>query len=276
MLASIAPHPVLESYYQSASARQPFVTALFDGAARHYDWLCQVMSLGSGQWYRRQALERAGLRDGMTLLDLATGTGLVARSATHILRDPRAVIGLDPSRGMLGEARKRLGRGLVQGRAEELPFADERFDVVSMGYALRHMADLGVVFRECLRVLKPGGRLLILEISRPSSAPSRALIRIYFTHVLPLIMRVSTRSLPARILTRYYWDTIDSCVPPDAILELLRKSGFVEAGRRVFGGLLSEFVAAKRTRRPAPALPPCLAPNGCGAGAEAEGGRPRR
>jgi demethylmenaquinone methyltransferase/2-methoxy-6-polyprenyl-1,4-benzoquinol methylase len=261
MVASMSPHPVLERYYQSARERQPFVTALFDGAARHYDRLCQVMSLGSGQWYRRQALERAGLRDGMTLLDLATGTGLVARSAMHILSDPRAVIGLDPSRGMLGEARGRLGRGLVQGRAEDLPFADERFDVVSMGYALRHMADLGVAFRECLRVLGPGGRLLILEISRPSSALGREMVRIYFTRVLPLIMRISTRSVPAQMLTRYYWDTINSCAAPDTILEVLRRAGFVDVERRVFGGLLSEFVAAKRTHPLAP-TPSLTAPNG--------------
>jgi len=271
MVASTSPHPVLERYYQGADDRQPFVTALFDGAARHYDRLCQVMSLGSGQRYRRQALERAGLRDGMTLLDLATGTGLVARSATRLLRDPRAVIGLDPSRGMLGEARKRLGRGLVQGRAEELPFADERFDVVSMGYALRHMADLGVAFRECLRVLKPGGRLLILEISRPSSALSREIVRIYFKQVLPLIMRISTRSIPAQMLTRYYWDTINSCAAPDTILDVLRRAGFVEVERRVSGGLLSEFVAAKRTRQPAP-TPPLAAPNGHVARPVAEAG----
>ncbi|HYB42020.1 MAG TPA: class I SAM-dependent methyltransferase [Candidatus Methylomirabilis sp.] len=255
MAASTAPHPVLERYYPTAEGRQPFVTALFDSGAAQYDRLCRIMSLGSGQRYRHQALQRAGLRPGMRLLDLATGTGLVARAAVRLLRDSRAVTGLDPSRGMLGEARKCLDSDLVQGRAEALPFADERFDVVSMGYALRHVADLDLVFRECGRVLRPGGRLLILEISRPRSPARRWLMWMYFKHVLPLLMRVGTRSEAAALLMRYYWDTIDACVSPETILDCLGQTGFVQVERRVFGGLLSEFMAEKPAAEPAAAPP---------------------
>ena len=245
---SHAPHPVLKRYYRSDGDRQSFVTELFDGAAGHYDRVCRLMSLGSGQWYRRRALQCVGLRPGMKLLDVATGTGLVARSAMRILREPRAVVGLDPSAGMLREARKTLTGSLVQGRMETLPFRAERFDVLTMGYALRHTADLEVSFHECLRVLKPGGRLLILEISRAPSAGRQGVLRFYFTQVLPLIMRLSTRNRHAQVLTRYYWDTIATCVPPDVILESLRRSGFVDVERRVFGGFLSEYLAAKAAR----------------------------
>jgi len=248
MTPSNAPHPVLRRYYERERDRQPFVTALFDGAAGHYDRVCALMSLGSGQWYRREALRRAGLRSGMQVLDVATGTGLVARAAMAVLDEPRAVIGIDPSGGMLRQARRRLSAPLVQGLVEELPFADDRFDVLSIGYALRHVADLEVASRECYRVLKPGGRLLILEMSRAPSAASRWAMRIYFTQVLPAIMWVSTRSAHATMLTRYYWDTIDSCVPPEAIVDVLQRSGFVDVDRRVFGGFLSEYVALKPAR----------------------------
>jgi len=236
---------VLTRYYESESERRRFVTALFDGGARHYDRVCDVMSLGSGRLYRRDVLVRVGLARGMRLLDVATGTGLVARSAVQILGDPAAVVGLDPSAGMLREARKALGGPLVQGRAEDLPFDDGCFDVVSVGYALRHVADLGVAFRECLRVLKPGGRLVVLEITRPRSAVSRGLVRLYLQAVLPVIMRVSTGSAEAGRLTRYYWDTIAECVPPDTIMAVMRSSGLAAVERRVLGGILSEYVARK-------------------------------
>lgn len=240
-----APHPVLTEYYGSDAERARFVTSLFDSSARHYDRLCQLMSFGSGQWYRRQALLRAGLKAGMRVLDVATGTGLVARSALQIVGNPRAVVGLDPSAGMLHEARKVSAGPLVQGQVETLPFPREHFDVLTFGYALRHVTDLEVAFTECRRVLKPGGRLLVLEISRARSRATRGVLRLYFLHVLPAIMWVSTRSTPARMLSQYYWETIDACVPPETIMEVLRRSGFTDVHRTVFGGFLSEYVAVK-------------------------------
>lgn len=244
-----APHPVLERYYAGEAERQRFVVALFDGAARHYDEVCRLMSLGSGQWYRRRALERAGLRPGMRLLDVATGTGLVARSAARILGDARAVVGLDPSGGMLREARKRLAAPLVQGRGEHLPFASERFDLVTLGYALRHVTELEVAFRECLRVLRPGGRLLVLEISSAPSAARRGALRLYLTQVLPLVMALRTRNRHARMLTRYYWDTIAACVPPATILDALREVGFADPTRHVVAGTFSEYLATRPGQR---------------------------
>jgi demethylmenaquinone methyltransferase/2-methoxy-6-polyprenyl-1,4-benzoquinol methylase len=241
-----APHPVLRSYYTSEDQRQPFVVALFDQAARHYDRVCRVMSLGSGQWYRGQALRRAGLRPGMRLLDVATGTGLVARAATTIVGDdPGAVVGLDPSAGMLREARKRLRIPLVQGRIETLPFPPARFDVVSIGYALRHAADLDVAFAECRRVLVPGGRIVVLEITRAGSAGGRWAIRAYFRHILPFLMRLASPRAHARLLMRYYWDTIDACVPPREIVEALGRAGFVDVEHRLQGGCLSEYVGVR-------------------------------
>lgn len=240
-----APHPVLRKYYQRDADRRSFVTALFDGAARHYDRVCTVMSLGSGQWYRRTALGRAGLRPGMRLLDVATGTGLVARSALPALGEGGTVIGLDASAGMLREARKVLPGPLVQGRVEALPLAAETFDLVSVGYALRHVADLDTAFRECRRVLRPGGRLLLLELSRAPSPASRWLLGVYFRHVLPLVLGLGPGGGAVRTLTRYYWDTIVSCVPPETILEALRRSGFVDVGRRVYGGFVSEYVGMR-------------------------------
>ncbi len=240
-----APHPVLKKYYERESDRRPFVSALFDNAAAHYDWVCGLGSMGSGRFYRRWVLMKSGLRAGMKLLDVATGTGLVAHAATRILREHGAVVGLDPSSGMLRQAQKTLAIPLVQGTVEELPFANDHFDFLSMGYALRHVADLGVAFRQCLRVLKPGGRIMILEITLPRSAVGRHVFRAYFEKVLPRVTRLSTGSAEAELLMQYYWDTIAHCVPPDMILGVLGSSGFVDIEHRVRGGLLSEYIGSK-------------------------------
>jgi demethylmenaquinone methyltransferase / 2-methoxy-6-polyprenyl-1,4-benzoquinol methylase len=243
-----APHPVLTDYYGRDEDRRSFVVTLFDATANRYDRLCGLMSLGSGLWYRRRALENLGLRPGMRLLDVATGTGLVARAAVQILGDPRAVVGLDPSAGMLREARKRVTAPLAQGQVEDLPFGSACFDVLTIGYALRHATDLDVAFRECWRVLKPDGQILVLEISRPPAWGQRQLVRLYLTRVLPSLMALTSRNRELGRLARYYWDTIATCVPPDVITDCLRRGGFVDVHHRIVGGLLSEYTA----RRPPP------------------------
>jgi len=170
---------------------------------------------------------------------------LVARGAARILGEPNRVVGVDPSPGMLREARKALSSPLVQGQGESLPFRDDQFDMISMGFALRHVADLAVTFAEYWRVLKPGGRLLLLEVSRPRSPFTRWLIRVHFQSTLPMMARVSTRSEPAQLLMRYFWDTIDQCVPPEAIMAVARQAGFIDVARRGLFGFLYEYLATK-------------------------------
>jgi len=238
----IAPHPTLSQYYGSPEQRQPYIDRLFDETAQHYDWICRVMSFGSGEMYRRQALERAGARPGMRVLDVATGTGGVARGAVTVTGEKGLVVGLDPSRGMLEQCRRNgVASPLVEGRGEILPFAERQFDLVSMGYALRHVPDLSLAFQEYLRVLKPGGRVLILEITRPRSALGRALLALYMRVAVPLVTRIGTGSAQAQRLMRYYWDTISQCVAPEVILQALRGAGFQDVSRSVMGGILSEY-----------------------------------
>jgi len=196
---SVPPHPVLEKYYIVQADRQSFVDDLFNGAARYYNDVGRMLDLGCGPMYRRQALQRAGLKPGMRLLDVATGTGLMARGAVQIVGDPRRVVGVDPSSGMLCEARAALSIPLVRGRAETLPFRSNSFDMLSMGFALRHVEDLAITFDEYRRVLKPGGRLLLIEVSWPSSRILRLVTRTHFQSVLPRLARLRTGSGPAQL-----------------------------------------------------------------------------
>lgn len=244
-MAPLRPHPKLGRYYSNELDRPAVVSDLFDEGAPYYEWICRVMSFGTGERYRMQALQNAGLKAGMRLLDVATGTGLVLRSATQMTGAAGLAVGLDPSSGMLRECRKGCASPLFQGRGEHLPFADGSFDMVSMGYALRHVADLRALFAEYHRVLKPGGRVLILEITQPRSTVGRWLNRVYLSKVVPLVTRLSTGAVAASRMMDYFWDTIENCVPPDVILGALREAGFPNATRRVTGGILSEFIGEK-------------------------------
>jgi demethylmenaquinone methyltransferase/2-methoxy-6-polyprenyl-1,4-benzoquinol methylase len=241
----LQPHPALPDYYPDLAQRPAFVRGLFDRTARYYDYINRLLSLGSGSWYRRRALLRVGLRPGMTVLDVATGTGLVARQALVITGDRYGVIGLDLSAGMLAEVRRLLGIPLMQGLMEQLPVADARFDLVSMGYALRHVADLNATFREFHRVLQPGGVLLILEITRPAHPLKRALLKLYLGRLVPLLGWLTTGQRDLQTLMRYYWDTIENCVPPETIIQAIRAAGFAEAGCDVEFDLFRAYFGRK-------------------------------
>ena len=240
-----APHPALTAYYGGAEGRAAFVRRLFDDTAAQYDRINRVFSLGTGAWYRRHALRRAGLCPGMRVLDVATGTGLVAREAARITGDAGGVIGLDPSAGMLAEARRALGNPLLQARAESIPLPDGSVDFISMGYALRHVADLPATFGEFLRVLRPGGRLLLLEIGRPESRAAHLAAQLYLGHVVPGLCRLTAPRARSGTLMQYYWDTIEACVPAETILGHLRGAGFGDVGCETSLGIFRAYTATR-------------------------------
>ena len=237
----LRPHPLITGYYDDEPQRRRQVDAWFDASAQHYNWITLAMSLGSGHWYRKQALLRAGLGEGMRLLDVACGTGVVAGHAREIVGAQGLAIGLDPSMGMLREARKRGVRGLVRALAEAIPFPAACFDMLSMGYALRHVVDLRRTFSEYHRVLKPGGKVLILEITPPRSRVSFHLIKFYLGRVVPLLARIGGGGAYSQRLMQYHWDTIEQCVKPPIILRALEEAGFKKVARHLELGIFSEY-----------------------------------
>lgn len=241
----LPPHRTLARYYQRDSDRADMVRDLFDEGAADYEWICRVMSLGTGGHYRKQALIDAGFRPGMRLLDVATGTGPVLRAAVDASQGQGLIVGLDPSRGMLIECRKRCGAPLHQGRGEALPFLDASFDMISMGYGLRHVPDLIGLFAEYQRVLRPGGRVVILEITQPRSTAGRLMNRFYLRNLVPFLAQFGSRGPAASRMMEYFWHTIEACVPPETILGAMADAGFIKAKRAVTAGIFSAYSARK-------------------------------
>jgi demethylmenaquinone methyltransferase/2-methoxy-6-polyprenyl-1,4-benzoquinol methylase len=205
-----------------------FVRGLFNDTAPYYDTVNRIFSLGSGNWYRRRCLLRAGLKPGQTVLDVAIGTGMIADSARRIVGTGGEVIGLDLSEAMLAEARRKLDIPLIQGTAEALPLADDAVDFVVMGYAIRHIADLGICFTEFRRVLRPGGTLLLLEVSSPKNAFFKSTLAQYLGRAVPRLSQWVTRQPKVRSLMNYHWETMEGCIAPPLILETMAQAGFAQ------------------------------------------------
>ena len=239
------PHPILSEHYQDDAGKREWLKSIFDDTAQDYDRVESWLSLGSGRWYRRQALTRSGLVAGMIVADVACGTGLVAREAVRIVGGTGRVVGIDPSPGMLKYASESINIEPRNGRAEAIPEEGSTFDFLSMGYALRHVDDLGSAFAEFRRVLKPGGRVCILEITSPDSRFGRFFLSAYMQLISGIFCRVGGRSKRTRELWRYYWDTISQCARPEAVMEAMRAAGFCDVRRAVPLGIFSEYTGTK-------------------------------
>ncbi len=184
----------------SVSERKRHALALFEGLPARYGSMGAVLSFGQDPRWRRALVSAIAPGPGQRVLDVATGTGLVA--AELIRQGAGSVVGLDQSEAMLGSARARLdaspelsGRiSLVTGQAEELPFGAEEFDALTFTYLLRYVDDRAATMRELVRVLKPGGRIGMLEFGVPPRGALRTLWRIHTRVGLPLLGRLVSRS----------------------------------------------------------------------------------
>ena len=240
----LPPHTPLPAYYADEAQHTQYLRRIFDDTAPDYDRIERLLALGSGPWYRRSALQRAGLATGARVLDVGIGTGLVAREALHLIGSEGQLVGVDPSPGMMAQVRL-PGVELLQGRAESLPRPDASCDFLSMGYALRHLPDVHAAFAEFHRVLRPGGRLVILEITKPTGRMGTMLLRTYMRACVPLLARLVARQRDTAELWRYYWDTIEACIPPASVLAALHAAGFTQVACHTELGMFSEYTATR-------------------------------
>ena len=206
-------------------ARDPIaVRGMFDRIAWRYDLVNTVLSGGTDQLWRRAAAQATEVGAGGAALDVACGTGALTRALARRVGPSGRVVGLDFSAGMLDGARRRSpGMTWVQGDALELPFGDGEFDAATIAFGLRNLADPARGLAEMARVVRPGGRTVVLEFLRPPEGPVGRAYRLYLTRVLPVLGgRVSGDAAAYRYLSQ----TVDSYLAPAQLTRLAAEAGW--------------------------------------------------
>lgn len=209
-------------------AKRRAVEAMFDRVAPDYERVNRVISLGLDRRWRARTIDALELPAGSQVLDLACGTGDLARDLEHA---GHHAIGVDLSAGMLRAAHTDVP--LVRGDAAVLPFARGALDGVVCGFALRNFVDLAVVFREIARVLRPGGRIAALDAAVPSSRLLRTGNAVWFRGAVPLLGRLLSRDAEAY---RYLPRSTEYLPEPAALVESLADAGFTGATRSTMTG----------------------------------------
>jgi demethylmenaquinone methyltransferase/2-methoxy-6-polyprenyl-1,4-benzoquinol methylase len=209
------------------------VRTMFDRIAPVYDVMNRVMTAGLDVRWRRLAAESA-VRRGDRVLDAACGTGDLA--VADLKAGAGRVTGLDFSEGMLQRARRKaaaleLTVEWVQGDMLALPFADETFDAATVGFGVRNVEDLELGLRELRRVLRPGGRIAILEITQPRGA-LRPFYSLWFDRVVPLLGKV----LPGGEAYTYLPESVKRFPTAERLADMLREAGFAEVRFRLMAG----------------------------------------
>jgi demethylmenaquinone methyltransferase / 2-methoxy-6-polyprenyl-1,4-benzoquinol methylase len=175
---------------RSGTLPEPQVQAMFDRIAGVYDLMNSVMTAGLHHRWRARAADLAALLPGQRALDVATGTGDLAVELARRVGLSGEVVGSDFSERMLELARKKAPEiGFEQGNALALPYEDDSFDAATVGFGARNFSDLPQGLREMARVVRPGGRVVILEITTPERPPLSMFFRLWFDRIVPLLGR---------------------------------------------------------------------------------------
>lgn len=233
--------------YEATGSKREQVERMFDSISPKYDLLNRLCSLGTDQAWRRKTIRLVGQEPVDRLLDVATGTADLAIMGA---RAAKRVTGADISAGMLEQGRTKVAKAgldaridLVQAEAAELPFAPGTFDAITVAFGVRNFEDLQRGIDGMARVLRPGGRLFVLEFSRPQRTPFKQVFRFYFHRVMPLIGRLVSKDDAAYT---YLPQSVDAFPQGEAFAHYLRQAGLrVEAMHPLTFGVATLYCARK-------------------------------
>jgi len=222
------------------------VAGMFDGVAKHYDRTNGVLSMGNSVLWRAATVRAISPEAGERILDVAAGTGT---SSAALARSGAKVVAVDFSRGMVTEGRRKHKKiEFVEADAEKLPFGDNEFDAVTISFGLRNIQNPKTALSEMYRVLKPGGRLVICEFSKPPVALVRAGYWAYLRFIMPTIVDVASSNSTAY---EYLAESIKNWPDQGELSQWIRGAGFTRVAYR---NLTAGVVALHRGHKPMDAM----------------------
>jgi demethylmenaquinone methyltransferase/2-methoxy-6-polyprenyl-1,4-benzoquinol methylase len=234
--------------YQEETGKKEQIEKMFDSISGRYDFLNRFLSLGTDIYWRKLMVNRLRKKQPKNILDIATGTADVAIAMRKI--SPEQIIGLDLSEGMLEIGRekvKKKGLGhliqLVKGDSENLPYQENTFEAVTVAFGVRNFENLLKGLSEMNRVMKPGGKVVILEFSRPRIFPVKQLYDFYFRYFCPWWGKLISKDDSAY---RYLYESVNAFPEGNSFLEVAQKAGFKELkAERVTFGIVSLYTGVK-------------------------------
>ena len=235
--------------YKNDATKKEQVATMFNNISKTYDFLNHFLSLGIDIIWRKKAIGELKENKPKYILDVATGTGDFAFEALQILR-PEKITGVDISQGMLDMAKEKINkRGLQEkfevrlGDSEKLLFDNDTFDAVTVAYGVRNFENLEKGLSDMLRVLKPGGKVVILEFSKPKNFPIKQLYSFYFHYVTPAIGKVFSKDNSAY---KYLPESVEAFPDGKRFTDLMRKVGYQNTKSRPLAfGICSIYTGTK-------------------------------
>ena len=224
--------------------KEKLVRGVFDSVASRYDLMNDLMSGGIHRFWKRFTIELSGARPGQTVLDIAGGTGDLAAKFSRLVGPEGRVILADINAAMLEVGRDRLiDKGatgnvdVVQADAQHLPFEDNSIDCITIAFGLRNVTDKALALKSMLRVLRPGGRLLVLEFSKPVSPLLEKIYDQYSFQILPAMGRLIAQDADSY---RYLAESIRKHPDQESLLEMMAEAGFVDSRyHNMTGGIVA-------------------------------------
>lgn len=235
-------------YKDKASSKKQQVAEMFDNISHRYDFLNHFLSLGIDRLWRKKAVSLLKANPPEQILDVATGTADFAIECLSL--NPKKIYGIDISEGMLDHGRIKLKEKKLDNRielrygdSENIPFENNQFDAITVGFGVRNFENLEAGLTEMKRVLKPGAKAVILEFSKPKMFPIKHLYNFYFHNLLPLIGKKVSKDSSAY---RYLPESVEAFPEGKAFENILNKVGFTHQKTiSLFAGVASIYLAEK-------------------------------